>query len=97
MEPDPNSKNGDLTEIEEWELERRLLEIAYYNSYDLLTNKVAYEDISASNQTPGLGPLLAHDPHEGPTREDVKDMIEYFVGFEEYEMCHELQKVLSRL
>lgn len=92
MEPNGKDDNG-LTEIEEWELERKLIDLAFYNSYVLITNKVAYEDFSIANHKKGISSVLFHDPHEGPTREEVREIIRYYCVLEEYEMCHELQKV----
>ena len=48
MEPEPKDDKG-LTETEEWELERKLIDLAFYNSYVILTNKLTYEEFALSN------------------------------------------------
>tara|TARA_R110000824_G_scaffold161546_1_gene336880 strand:+ start:432 stop:773 length:342 start_codon:yes stop_codon:yes gene_type:complete len=92
MEPEPKDDKG-LTETEEWELERKLIDLAFYNSYVILTNKLTYEEFALSNHKKGISSVIFHDPHEGPSSEDIKDMIDYYSKLEEYEICHELQKV----
>jgi hypothetical protein len=95
MEPEPKGEAHELTEIEEWELEQRLLELAFMNSYVLLTGEVPFEDLMISNHKQGISSVLAHDPHEGPTNKDLDGIIKFFCEKEEYEMCHELSKVAT--
>ena len=73
MEPEPKDDKG-LTETEEWELERKLIDLAFYNSYVILTNKLTYEEFALSNHKKGISSVIFHDPHEGPSSEDIKDM-----------------------
>jgi hypothetical protein len=92
MEPEPKDDKI-LTEAEEWELERKLIDLAFYNSYIIITNETTYEDFAISNHKKGISSVLFHDPHEGASLEDIEDMIDYYSNLEAYEMCHKLQKV----
>ena len=96
MEPEPKDDKS-LTEIEEWELERKLIDLAFYNSYVIITNKMTYEDFAISNHKKGISSVLFHDPHEGASLEDIKDMIDHYSKLEAYEICHELQRVEMRM
>ena len=90
--PEDQSKGSQLTEIEEWELERKMLELAFHNSYLVITNRTTFEDLMYENHKNGKSAVLAHDPHEGPTNNELENLIEYFVELEEYEICGELVK-----
>ena len=94
MEPEPKGEAHELTEMEEWELERRLLELAFMNSYIVLTGDVPFEDLMVGNNKRGVSSVLAHDPHEGPSYKELDGIINYFCELEEYEMCHELSKIV---
>ncbi len=92
MDELPEGKENQLTEVEEWELQRKMLDLAFHNSYLVITNKTTFEDLMYENHKNGKSAVLAHDPHEGPSDDEMENLIEYFVELEEYEMCGELVK-----
>jgi hypothetical protein len=94
---EPEETRRELTEIEEWELERKLLDLAYMNSYLVLTEKATFEDLMLENHAKGKSAVLAHDPHEGVTIREVNGIINHFIDLEEYEKCAELKDVLGTL
>tara|TARA_R110002051_G_C8681411_1_gene491840 strand:- start:6 stop:311 length:306 start_codon:yes stop_codon:yes gene_type:complete len=93
-QPDEEEKEQ-LSEIEVWELEKRMLELAYDNSYRLLTDKCTFEDLMVDNHSHGRSAVLAHDPHEGATYEEVFNILFHYELHEEYEKCAELKPVLD--
>jgi len=86
----------ELTEVEEWELERRMLELAFENSFMLLTERTTFEDLMVKNHSVGKSSVLAHDPHEGATYDEVSNLLYYFEEQEEYERCVELKLLLDK-
>ena len=94
---EPEETRRELTEIEEWELERKMLDLAFMNSYLVLTEKATFEDLMIENHAKGMSAILAHDPHEGITIKEVKNIINHFVDLEDYEKCAELRDFLGTL
>lgn len=99
MEKEPHKE---LTEIEQMELERKMVDLAFENSYAMLTTSMGFEEFmheSLSNGGSGdyHKTVLAHDPHEDLTVEEVQSIIDYFEEKEEYEKCAELVQVLKSL
>ena len=38
---------------------------------------------------------MAYDPITGPTQEQLENMIHHYIGFEQYERCAKLQKIMD--
>ena len=95
MEESKNAPKRELTEVEEWELERKMVSLAFKNSYLILTEKTTFEKLMYRNHELGKSAVLAHDPHEGATRDELENIIEYFIEQEEYEKCSELKPLLK--
>ena len=93
-----NGSNGkeekELTEAEEWELERKLMRLAFENSYKVLTNKLTFKELMTGNHDLGKSAVLAHDPQEGITLREYDAIMNYFEEGEEYEKCAELKTCL---
>ncbi len=100
MENLNGSTNGkeekELTEVEEWELERKLMRLAFENSYKVLTNKLTFKELMVGNHSSGKSAVLAHDPQEGITLREYDAIMNYFEEGEEYEKCAELKTCLGR-
>ena len=94
MEKEPHKE---LTEIEQMELERKMVDLAFENSYTMLTTSMGFEEFMHESLGSGEGTVLAHDPHEALTVEEVQGIIGYFEEKEEYEKCAELTQVLKSL
>lgn len=62
---------------------------AMMNSFNIITNKITYDDLFKMERT-----FLVHVPDEPITLEDIDIMIGYFEQLEMYENCAEL-KVIS--
>ena len=87
----------ELTEVEEWELERKMMDLACENSYMVLTDRCTFEKLKIENHRKGMSAVLAHDPHEGVSIEELVNLIEHFVELEEYEKCAELRPIMERI
>jgi len=83
----------ELTEVEEMELERRMMELAYENSYRVLTNKLSFKELMTGNHGQGRSAIMAHDPQEGVNMREMDVIIRFFEEREEYEKCAELKSV----
>ena len=97
MEEPEENKNGlnQLSEMEILVLEQQLLEMAFENSFMLITGKSTFEDLVVNKHKTGGSAILAHDPHLALNIHEVKNIIEHFVGLEEYEKCQELKNVID--
>jgi hypothetical protein len=93
-ENEPEHENG-LTEIEQMQLEQVLLETAYNNSYFVLTNQISFDDLLEKKFDKGHEAVMAYDPLTGPTQEQLENMIHHYIGFEQYERCAKLQKIMD--
>ena len=96
MEQDDFERSDELSEIDKLKLEHKLLEIAYENSYSILTKKITFDSLLDKNSSLGLSALLAYDPENGITKDEIENMIEFYIGEEWYERCAELKKIMDR-
>jgi hypothetical protein len=84
-----------LSELEKDEKNRYLLQMAFNNSYDILTNKITFSELLDITQNSKEGyTALAHDIDQGVSKQDINNMILYFQEKEEYEKCAVLHKML---
>jgi len=94
-ENEPEHESG-LTEIEQMQLDQVILETAYNNSYFVLTNQITFEDLMIRKFKKGHEAVMAYDPESGPTQEELENMIHHYIGFENYERCAKLQKIMDK-
>lgn len=94
MEKEPHKE---LTEIEQMELERKMVNLAFENSYLVLATGTRLEDFMHDNYREGRNAVLAHDPNGNLTVKEVQDIIDYFEDKQEYEKCAVLLQVLKSL
>lgn len=94
---EPEEYSDGLNDAERIQIEMAMLDIAYENAYALLTEQMTFEDLMAESSKYGYHGIMAYDPVDGPTREDLENMIEYYIDMDETEMylrCAELKKIL---
>lgn len=72
------------------------VELAFYNSYRVVTNKITFEQLLDEDSNEGNNTVLAHDPNKEVTVDVIQDIIDYFVEYEEYERCAELKKEMDK-
>jgi len=101
-EPEFNSDESfePLSELEKSKMEQAMLEIAYENSYRVLTKRVAFEDLVEEKDLIGVSALMAYDPTEGIRKDELENMIQYYLEIDEseyYLRCAELKKMLDEM
>jgi len=96
MEQDDFDRTDELSEIDKLKLEHQLLELAYENSYSILTRRITFDKLLDKNSSLGISSLLAYDPLSGVTKDEIVRMIEFYVKEEWYERCAELKKIMNR-
>ena len=85
-----------MSEVEKIEEEERMLDMAFNNSYRIITSKITFSDLielSASENSNYTA--VAHNIDDGPTDSDLENIIIYFQEKEEYEKCAVLHKMLT--
>ncbi len=97
-QPEEEELNDDgLSESDRIKLEHAMLDIAYENAYALLTGQTTFEGLLHDKAKFGLSTIMAFDPVNGPTKDDIEGMIGYYVDLDEteyYLRCAELKKIL---
>lgn len=86
-----------LSEIEKLEKEEEVLNMAFNNSYDIITKSVTFEELLEKNHFDPYGEgytTVAHDVESGPSLHDLQNIILYFQEKEEYEKCAVIHKML---
>ena len=86
---------NEMSETEQLEMEQMMVELAFENSYKVITKKITFEKLLDVRDKFGSKAILIYDPHEGWDIDVVEDLIAYFEEIEEYEKCAELKKILD--
>ena len=98
MEQPEFNEEEQLSDVEKMELERMMIDVAYDNSYMVLTNKVAFEDLLDEKHDVGISTLMAYDPNRGIKREELENIISYYIDIDKteyYLRCAELKRILD--
>jgi len=84
-----------LSELEQMEKEDELFDQAFNNSYSIITREITFDELLIRNNGSIDGvTTVAHDVEDGPSKEDLENIILYFQEKEEYEKCAVLHKML---
>ena len=84
-----------LSELEQMEREEELIALAFNNSYSIITKEVTFDELLIRNDSTVEGvTTVAHDIEDGPTKDDLENIIIFFQEREEYEKCAVLHKML---
>tara|TARA_R100001443_G_scaffold117128_2_gene140065 strand:+ start:520 stop:858 length:339 start_codon:yes stop_codon:yes gene_type:complete len=89
-----------LSDIDKINLQNRIVEDAFYNSYLVITKRTTFDILMEEwDDGSGMTALLAHDPDTGPRKDQLINMILYYSGAdrEEYEKSAELLKKLHEM
>ena len=89
---DPIDGFNEMSEIDKIEAERKLLDTAFRNSYQIITGKISFENII--EETGSF--LIAHNPQSKIKRDDLINMIDYFIETEEYEKCGIIRDIIKK-
>ena len=87
----------ELSETERYEMEQMMIEMAFENSYRVITEKTTFNKLlrTTSKDKYGRKAILIYDPELGWDNKVLEDLIDYFEEEEEYEKCAELKKLLN--
>tara|TARA_R110000751_G_scaffold247910_1_gene347686 strand:- start:37 stop:360 length:324 start_codon:yes stop_codon:yes gene_type:complete len=95
---EPESYEEHMTDAEKLELERKLLSCAYENSFQVLTDKISFNELLDAKDKHGMSSLLAFDPILGIRKHELEGMIEYYIELDQphyYLRCARLKKILN--
>ena len=99
-EPQEWDDDKELTDLEKIQLEEIMLAAAYENSYRVLTNKIDFADLVEEKNLIGISAIMAYDPLSGIQKEELENMINFYVNKDEpeyYLRCAELKKILDEI
>jgi|TARA_R110000782_G_scaffold71688_1_gene143706 hypothetical protein len=94
-ENDPEEEPNGLTEIEQMQMDAILLETAYNNAWQVLSGNVSFDLMMKKQFTKGAELVLPYDPEKGPKKDELENMIAYYIETEEYEKCAKLTQILK--
>ena len=94
-ENDPEEESNGLTEVEQMQLDAILLETAYNNAWQVLSGKVTFDIMMKKQFSKGNELILPYDPEKGPKKDELENMIAYYIETEEYEKCAKLTQILK--
>ncbi len=100
MEQPEWDDSKELSELEKIQLENIMLAAAYENSYRVLTNKIDFADLVEEKNLIGISALMAYDPTSGIRKDELENMINFYVEQDEseyYLRCAELKKILDEI
>lgn len=83
-----------LDELERIQLEDKIIEVAYDNSYRVLLKELTFDDLLNAEDNGGTA-ILAFDPDLGPEKSQLNMMLDYYKGREWFERCFEIKKLLD--
>jgi len=92
-EDDHNEESNGLTEIEQMQLDAILLETAYNNAWQVLSGKVTFDKMMQRQFSKGNELILPYDPENGPKKQELENMIAYYIETEEYEKCGKVNEI----
>ncbi len=85
-----------LSDIQQMQLDAIILDTAYNNAWMLLTGEITFEELISTQFSEGKELVMAYDPDNGPKREELENMIAYFVEEEDYEKCAALRDIMFK-
>ena len=95
---EPEEEHSGITDEQRILMEQAMLDIAYENSYAVLTKELSFEDLLTEKHKFGISTLMSYDPADGPTKKDIQDIIDYYVNIDQpeyYLRCAELKKIMG--
>jgi|TARA_B110000444_G_C18787727_1_gene570812 hypothetical protein len=94
-ENDPEEERNGLSEIEQMQMDAIVLQAAYNNAWHVLSGKTTFDLMMQKQFDNGIELVLPYDPEHGPKKEELENMISFFVESEEYEKCAKLTQILK--
>jgi hypothetical protein len=94
---EPNESDDVMSKIQQKQLDDILLDQAYNNSWLILSGQISFEELLEKDLKSGKEVIMCFDPDEGPKKEQLENMISYYIDCEEYEKCGKLQSILNEI
>jgi hypothetical protein len=90
-------EDGDdfMEKLQQRELDELVLAEAFSNSYKLLTKEMTFDEMLDKESNDEYVAVLAYDPDHGPLLIELESMIDYYIEFEEYEMCAKIKDIMN--
>ena len=82
-----------MKEIRKAELQEILAD-AFDNSYRLLIKAISFDEMIEDKYRNDLEAVLAFDPELGPALSELENMIDFYIGEEDYEKCANLRDIM---
>ena len=83
-----------MKEIRKAELQEEILADAFDNSYRLLIKAISFDEMIEDKYRNDLEAVLAFDPELGPALSELENMIDFYIGEEDYEKCANLRDIM---
>jgi hypothetical protein len=84
----------EISEIEQMQLDAILLDTAYNNAWMILSGEITFEELISNQFKNGGEVIMAYDPEDGPTLVELENMIDFYIGEEEYERCANIRNIM---
>tara|TARA_R100000951_G_C2573412_1_gene159532 strand:+ start:214 stop:540 length:327 start_codon:yes stop_codon:yes gene_type:complete len=84
-----------MEDIKRKEAELDQVNLAYDNSYKVLTGEIDFHTLLEDSFKDGDSALMAFDPDSGPLQTELEGMIAWYIESEEYERCAMLRDILE--
>ena len=96
-----NNSTGDkeydpMKEILAAQLQEELVADAFENSYQLLIEAISFDEMIEEKYKNDLDAVLAFDPELGPALIELENMIDFYIGEEEYERCANIRNIMHK-
>jgi hypothetical protein len=90
---DPLENYDDLNETEKMVTDYVLLDQAFRNSFDIIIGNNTFKIFLEESENK----VLAHDPNEPLDKNNLQNMMDYFIEEEEYDKCAILRDIIKEL
>ena len=94
MAEEDKKKDSILDDIYQKQIEDEMVNIAYDNSYKVLTGEVTFDSLLDGIYEEETA-LMGFDPEHGPSKLELENMIMWYEEYEEYQRCAKLHKILT--
>jgi|TARA_R110002072_G_scaffold106746_2_gene232999 hypothetical protein len=92
----PEEKDDIMDRIAQMQMDQILLEKAFNNSYLILSGQITFDELISKNFKRQESMIMAFDPDNGPSEDELQNMIDHYIDEENYERCAKLQVILDK-
>ena len=92
----PEETDDIMDKIQQAQLDQILLDKAFDNAWLILSGQITFDELLGRNFKNEESMIMAFDPHHGPKKEELENMIAHYIDNEHYERCAKLQKILDK-